>query len=495
MGLLRLTALALLAIALPLAAAGADYTTQSFMADQQPLTEDADLVAFCREYMDNAEDIDVLRAAQSMWLDIEPESALEYTRQKLAANPESATYAYLTGRAVEDLAETLELGRKAVALDPAFPYGYRLIAATYDEKLFQERGTEDEQKLLAASLADDTKYFTGWVKAEPEVDYSHQYLFNLKIHNGDFEGAMETLKNAEGLGGRWPTKTDLAGLYARMGRYDDALAAITEQVKADFADAGESQETLDGYINQTYQQVLYEANAQQGLLDHLRKVLAATPDSSTMYGIACCHSLLGATDSAFMYLYTAADHGWTEMGHMQQDSDLEPLRKDPRWDKLMQVLAANLEKSKPQRMQAALAGKIEKTAPDWELLDRDGNPVKLTDLRGKVVVLDFWATWCPPCRLAMKSINKFYTEHAGDDVMIFSVNVREKGRRKPIEYMKEQGYQWGLLYGTDEMREAYGVRGIPHLMVIDKEGVIRFEEIGFSDGLLDNLIWWTSDLM
>ncbi len=120
-------------------------------------------------------------------------------------------------------------------------------------------------------------------------------------------------------------------------------------------------------------------------------------------------------------------------------------------------------------------------APEWNLSDSDGNMVSLEELRGNVVVIDFWATWCGPCLVVMPDIQSLHEKYADQPVMIFGVNVWESG--DPVAFMLENAYTYGLLLEGDAVAEEYKVSGIPTLYVIDQEGNIAFAEVGASSEL------------
>ncbi len=117
-------------------------------------------------------------------------------------------------------------------------------------------------------------------------------------------------------------------------------------------------------------------------------------------------------------------------------------------------------------------------APEWELKTPDGRTVSLRGLRGNIVVMDFWATWCGPCKLAMPAVQKLHEEFKGESVKVFGVNCWESG--DAAAFMKDKGYTYGLLLEADEVATAYRVSGIPTFYVIDREGRVLYAASGFS---------------
>lgn len=111
-------------------------------------------------------------------------------------------------------------------------------------------------------------------------------------------------------------------------------------------------------------------------------------------------------------------------------------------------------------------------APNFELTTLDGETVRLSDYRGKPVLINFWATWCPPCREEMPDIQAFH-EKMGDEVVILGVNLREPPQTVRA-FVEEFGYTWTFPLDRDgAVTELYGVRYIPTSFWLDRNGVIR----------------------
>jgi len=117
-------------------------------------------------------------------------------------------------------------------------------------------------------------------------------------------------------------------------------------------------------------------------------------------------------------------------------------------------------------------------APDFALTDLEGNPFRLSDLRGKVVFINFWATWCPPCRAEMPEIEAIYQEYKDKGVVVIGVDVLET-EDEVRQFVQRGGYSWTFVIDkTGEVAASYGIAAIPTSFFIDREGIIKAVNIG-----------------
>ncbi len=112
-------------------------------------------------------------------------------------------------------------------------------------------------------------------------------------------------------------------------------------------------------------------------------------------------------------------------------------------------------------------------APDVIMTYDDGRVTRLSDLRGKPVLINFWATWCGPCRFEMPEIVKAYERHKGEGLVVLGVNV-EEGPQEVKDFAKAFQITFPITLDTrGQVIDAYGVRAMPTSIFIDREGIIR----------------------
>lgn len=120
-----------------------------------------------------------------------------------------------------------------------------------------------------------------------------------------------------------------------------------------------------------------------------------------------------------------------------------------------------------------------KEAKDFILQTLDGGVVQLSSFKGKVVLIDFWADWCSPCKIAAPAIISLYKNYKDKGLRVFGVNLDDKKDiEKVISYVKNEGITYPILLEGFPVASKYGVTGIPTFVLIDKEGKIAFEVVG-----------------
>ena len=117
-------------------------------------------------------------------------------------------------------------------------------------------------------------------------------------------------------------------------------------------------------------------------------------------------------------------------------------------------------------------------APDFTLQDNSGKQVRLADLKGRVVLLEFWATWCPPCRAEIPAIERLHTQYGSKGLTVLAVSLDEGGWDEVKSFATEHKISYTVLRGTEDVSAKYMVRLIPSMFLIDKQGNIMKQYMG-----------------
>jgi peroxiredoxin len=127
----------------------------------------------------------------------------------------------------------------------------------------------------------------------------------------------------------------------------------------------------------------------------------------------------------------------------------------------------------------AAAARKREEAPGFTLPLLDGDSVTLAELRGKTVIIDFWATWCPPCEFQVPELNAFWAEHSADgDIAVFGISVDDGGPDVVRPWVEEKGVSYPILLGDDGLARRYGAMGFPTLIIIAPDGTIDSRHVG-----------------
>lgn len=128
-------------------------------------------------------------------------------------------------------------------------------------------------------------------------------------------------------------------------------------------------------------------------------------------------------------------------------------------------------------------------APDFTLSDISGGQVSLSSLRGKVVMLEFWATWCPPCKEAVPELKAIHERYKERGFVLLGVSVDKGADSKTAvsAYVKSHSITYPVLFDDNNTNGTYSVTSIPTSFIIDKAGRIVNKRLGFIPGSTDNL--------
>lgn len=122
--------------------------------------------------------------------------------------------------------------------------------------------------------------------------------------------------------------------------------------------------------------------------------------------------------------------------------------------------------------------KIGQPAPIFELLDIDGKKWKLDEMKGKIVILNFWATWCNECKVEKKSIQAYLNKNRAESDVVFLTVLYKDNPTAVTEFIKNSGFTFPVLIDNGVVSSNYGIKGVPETFLIDKNGILRHKIVG-----------------
>ncbi len=153
--------------------------------------------------------------------------------------------------------------------------------------------------------------------------------------------------------------------------------------------------------------------------------------------------------------------------------------------------ATQEEKAMMLKMQSGMGMDQEKSAligtqtVDFELEDMKGKKLKLSQLRGKVVVLNFWFIECKPCVMEMPELNELVTEFKGNEVIFLAIGVNKKEQLK--KFLKKTEFKYKVLSNGQSVSDSYGIKGFPTNLIIDQNGIVQYLSTGIGPNNKANL--------
>jgi len=131
--------------------------------------------------------------------------------------------------------------------------------------------------------------------------------------------------------------------------------------------------------------------------------------------------------------------------------------------------------------QNLLADQLDIPMPEFRIEGIDSSFVGNEDFKGKILIVSFFATWCPPCRKELPHMNEVYNEFQDDEEVAIIVVSTDEDKFLVPPFISQNGFDFPVYY-ADGLNKKFGVKGIPTLFVIDKQGMIRYKKVGFSEG-------------
>jgi peroxiredoxin len=362
--------------------------------------------------------------------------------------------------------------------------------------------------------------------SDPVSKYSVLYpsLVDAYIGVDDLPRSADALEQMAKAGVPEITESDarlhLATAFMSKEQYESAVqqsgsavAGLKKSAEAKSAPLNKVQQSLIAALALEGEALLGMGNAQKALealreSEELRKTRHLDPSANTARNIARAYAKLGKMDDAlesFAEAYSLAAHRVNAIerhmevagqaasaGFMQElveqkqllakiKDEVGPVYGSRETQTPLKAFLDQKLDAFDQALTAAamIQAKTDKPAPGFNLNSVAGSKTKLDELRGKVVLLNFWDTTCKPCRAEYPHLQKIQDEFKDKGLSVLMINLDEdKTRVKP--FAEKYGFTARVLLKDANIQNAYGVGAIPHTVIIDGSGVIRFNEVGFT---------------
>lgn len=283
---------------------------------------------------------------------------------------------------------------------------------------------------------------------------SRREIFRL-YEQGKYEEALQAVDKAITATGN---KIDLMrmkyNILVKLKKFDDALALVDAEMKT----SGETEELISAKYNVYFRQgKLKEALETAKKKDEIAKVKSPWNCMTIMH----VYLRMGNKQEALDWLQEAVTRGFISY-RILSGKRYEILAKENRFYEIIETIKVAIG--------------LGKKARDFTVKLLDGGELSLSALGGKVVLVNFWATWCDSCREEMPDLNTYYSEFKDKGFEILGISL-DSSERKLGEYIKRTGTAWKIAFSgnawKDETVRLYGVNSIPSHWLIDKNGVLR----------------------
>lgn len=207
--------------------------------------------------------------------------------------------------------------------------------------------------------------------------------------------------------------------------------------------------------------------------------------ATVFYNEACALSVAGKVEEALAALDEAVTYGFKDFKLLSDDEDLENLRSAPDFN-------ARVEKWRATAAERAAQHAAEKLAEfksfpfDFQITDLEGKPHSLADYKGKVVVVDIWGTWCPPCRAEIPSFIKLQQQYGEQGFQMIGLNyegeISDEVAEKVKQFIQEHGINYPCALASEEIRDQVpDFEGYPTTLFIDRQGKVRLKLVGLHE--------------
>lgn len=422
--------------------------------------------------------------------------AQNFYRWLVENHPEERQYLLLPIRMLPDTQTRVLATRELIEDKPGYFAGTEYLAGLFAETFLAEGEEEanqyftpEDRSRMESALQQDpdnkqlliAAIILAIIDSEPDIAVARYDRASNLGYSADYSESLEqSLLNRKEL--------ELLWQFIMIDHRDEASQEMTEDRRG---------EAIDKFCD-----YLYYAEYWDELIEYLDQNPGWLERPTQQYSLASIHIYRMEYDDAIEVLFYMLEVNTVTKDDLELISSSVPeITVHPQWELLMQMASVedaddidpdNREVDDPEAGDTGTVN-INRRAPLWTLLNAEQEYVSLEDHLGKIIILDFWASWCSPCVELIPILEEWMKWTMPEKVVVFSINLGEEPK-EVIEFIAQNGYHMNLLFADDQISDAYNISAIPYLCVIDQKGTIRFEQRGYDPELGNTLSGWVEIL-